>query len=99
MMLPIGDEASKQAWTPQQWTVCRGDTANGDVISSPRAGMLAIEIKFLRAQPAQPRLFEKNVIGSNQFLPTRGRVDVYFQNAGVGGKRKFCETVIMRGFV
>src|SRR6476659_280280 len=59
MIVPIGHETTQQVGAAQNRAVGRGRPAEDKVVAAERAGVLAVELKLLGAQPREARLFVK----------------------------------------
>ena len=84
MIQPVPDHALQQIRTPQERTIGGVRAAQHDVIAAAGAGMAAVEHELFRAQPRLARLFVERRGVLDQFPPIGRRMDVHFDDAGVG---------------
>ena len=95
MIQPISDHAAKQIGTAQERAVCRRGSAQYKMIAAAGSRMPAVQHEFLGAQARLARIFiERGGVG-NQLLPIRGRMHVYFNDAGIGSYFDLPETWIV----
>ena len=84
MALPIEHEALEQIGPPQERAVGGVGAAEHDVIAAAGAGVAAVDHELVGAEARVMRVLVKAVGGLDRLAPGRGRVDVDFDDAGVG---------------
>ncbi len=95
-IIPISDQATKHIGAAEERTFARRRTAQHQVITTARAGMPAIEHEFFRAQAGLSGFFVECRGIVNQLVPFAGRLQIYFDDAGVGRDFERLQSVIVR---
>ena len=85
MVLPVGDDASEQVGPAQQGAVGGRRAAQGQVVAAAGAGVGAVEVERLGAEPGGTGVGVDPGRDVDQLRPRRRRVDVDFEDPGVGG--------------
>ena len=85
MVLPEADQAAQQIGTAEERAVRGSRAADDDVIASAGSGVAAVEHEFFGAEPRHARQIVQLGGVFHQFLARIRRVDVHFDDAGVGG--------------
>ena len=96
MMLPVGDQAHQQIRPAQAGRVGRAGGAQRDVVAAAGAGVAPVEHEFLGAEARQARLFVKRLGVRHQLRPACRRMNVDFDDAGVGRDAEFLEARVGR---
>ena len=96
MPLPVGDQTAQQIGAPQEWAVFRAGAAQGDVVAAAGAGVAPVEHEFFRTQPRQPGLLVQYPGPLFQGIPTRGRMNVDFDDTGIGRDRQGMQARVAR---
>ena len=84
MVLPEADDALEQIGPAQKWAVGRRRRADDDVIAAAGSGVLAVELKFLRAQPRLTGLFVERRRDRDGLAPAARRLNVHLDDARIG---------------
>ena len=84
MVVPVADQAAQQIRPAQERAVGRRRAADDDVVAAAGAGVAAVEHELLGAEPRQPRLFVQRRRVIDQLGPALRRVQVDFDDAGIG---------------
>ncbi len=84
MVVPVGDQAGQQIGASQEGAVGRGGAAEHHMVAAASAGMATVEHELLRTQPGFKRGLVEEFGVIDDFRPVVRRVDVDFDDAGVG---------------
>ena len=84
MVLPIGNQTAQQVGPPQHRTVGRRFSAQGNVIATTGARVTTVLHELFRAETALSGFFVEPCGILNQLRPAFGRMDVDFDDTGVG---------------
>ena len=88
VVLPVGDDAAEQVGPAQQGAVGGCRAAEGQVVAPAGAGVGAVEMERLGAEPGGAGLGVDARGDVDQLRPRRGRLDVDLEDARVGGDQE-----------
>ena len=99
MVVPVGNQAGQHFWFAQEGTVCRGGTAQHEMVAAAGAGVAAIRHELFGRQPRLMRNFVQKFGVLDQFVPVVGGVNVDLNHARVGGDLQHFQARVTRRWV